>query len=201
MSIDDEIQRYWGEMLVKIPAGKLSQWLLPAETRAFLETVGLPIDKRLDSYFMSGLEFHPNNISSLSYQGEQYIRVGVVKFYDANGDICLKEDSGECFLIDHRPNVTIPIQFVNSNIRALLLFFKICFDYTPSLRKLTHEMDDLYQQKKTITDEGKRRYRELSGYLQNLVQDMRQKFLDLDAKALSSPEVYTDWSMYLDDFR
>jgi hypothetical protein len=62
-------------------------------------------------------------------------------------------------------------------------------------------MDDLYQQKKTITDEGKRRYRELSGYLQNLVQDMRQKFLDLDAKALSSPEVYTDWSMYLDDFR
>lgn len=201
MDVPQKILNYWGDMLVKIPSHTLDQWKLPANTPTFLETVGLPVDERLDTYLNLNLKFHPDNLSSLTYEQQLYITVGSVKFYDTYGYICLNETNGECVQIDNRSSVGNPFQFINSNIQSFLIFIKLCLDNKPQIRELAYKKDDIYQQKTSLlTEEGRHLYRSYQKAMDEIIVKMQWQFTLLDKKALSNTRGYHYWSRYIADF-
>lgn len=195
LGVENIIRIYWEGLLEQVPVVLLEKPPLDAETRVFLQSVGLPVDMRLKDYL--GLKFSPHDIRVLNYRNVWYIAIGKIDFDDISQDVCIKENSGETFILDVAAENWPQVQFANSNIISFMLFLQIWLSETPHRQELVLQLDSLVTTNLASSKERVLQYKQLHQAYNDLIESIKRKYLEIDAKALSSIEYY--WATILGD--
>ena len=203
MNSSHEIREYWKDLLVPVPDTGFQDFTIPTHIQVFLQDVGLPEDERLNRYLKLGLRFTPQRIRSIEFGNTMYLVVGsIVPIHDYlepfDEYICLREVTGEVFVLEPQAQFTPALQLMNEGPQHLLLCLKRCLQYTPRLIELAHQIDNLVQDRQV--EEGRQPDYDPQKEYDQMVAILRKDLAEIDPLALARsdyywPSVLLDWSI------
>lgn len=166
-----EIMKFWNEDdLVTINDELLHQFDLSQDTKMILSSIGLPInaeDIKEDPFYIN---FYEEPKMELGNQGDDYVILG-----DNEGcKIGIYSKTDNLYIIDIYSSIR---RFINTDIAKFLMFLKIYLSYRPHLVRAMEVEDD---EEKVL----------------KIVDNIKQKFNQLDSKALLDEESY--WPVILE---
>ncbi len=199
MTVNEEITSFWVRRLVKVPSKTLESWPLSPKTRQFLQTIGLPIDPRLQTILYPAFQFTPDDIHAVEYRDQRYLSIGIVRnrrWTNVYWAIGILEDSDDIFLVPPAESTFPYIEYLNSSIQRLVLSLRVYLKYDPLIRAL-RDQEQLYRSDKTKVTLPKeirvQQLHEVLADLRELTHTEERELISIDRKA------FTTWPSFWND--